>query len=234
MITIQGFGSADGGFQPNTAGFAAKTLQVLPVSAVTSSQSPPRPGLVTDRDRDLLRRCLANAPGAWEAFLERFAGLLAFVVTRAAGQRGRTLRPSDRDDLVADVMMELVRDEAAVLRTFAGRSSLPTYLTVIARRVAVRRLVRTAAAKQAVADGDTTQVADGHDHATASADRDEIDSLLARLDPQAAQLVRLHHLEGRSYGDISRITGLPLGSIGPALSAARRQMRGDADPVPPA
>jgi RNA polymerase sigma-70 factor (ECF subfamily) len=98
--------------------------------------------------------------------------------------------------------------------------------------VAVRRLVRTAAAKRAIADGDTTQVADGHDHATATADRDEIDSLLSRLDAQAAQLVRLHHLEGRSYGDISRITGLPLGSIGPALSAARRQMRGDDDASP--
>ena len=43
-----------------------------------------------------------------------------------------------------------------------------------------------------------------------------------------AQLVRLHHLESRSYGEISRITGLPIGSIGPALSRARQKMRDDA------
>lgn len=205
--------------------FPAKTIQGNPVSAVTSSQPASPPTLVTARDRDLLRRCLANAPAAWESFLERFGGLLAFVVTRAAAQRGRTLSVTDRDDLVADVMVELVRDDAAVLRGFAGRASLATYLTVIARRVAVRRLLRTVAATRPDGRGDAADVVDGHDHALAAADRDQIQTLMARLDSQAAQLVRLHHLEGRSYGDISRITGLPLGSIGPALSAARRQMR---------
>jgi RNA polymerase sigma-70 factor (ECF subfamily) len=218
--------SAGGGFRPNEALFPVKTIQGNPVSAVTSSQPPSPPALVTERDRDLLRRCLANAPTAWESFLQRFGGLLAFVVTRAAAQRGRTLSVSDRDDLIAEVMVELVRDDAAVLRGFAGRASLATYLTVIARRVAVRRLLRTVATTRTSARGDAADIADGHDHALAAADRDEIETLMGRLDPQAAQLVRLHHLEGRSYGDISRITGLPLGSIGPALSAARRQMRG--------
>jgi DNA-directed RNA polymerase specialized sigma24 family protein len=40
--------------------------------------------------------------------------------------------------------------------------------------------------------------------------------------------VRLHHLEARSYGEISRITGMPLGSIGPALSRAREKMKAHA------
>ena len=31
-------------------------------------------------------------------------------------------------------------------------------------------------------------------------------------------------LEGRSYGEISRITGIPLGAIGPALAAARQKV----------
>jgi len=38
--------------------------------------------------------------------------------------------------------------------------------------------------------------------------------------------VRLHHLEARSYDEISRLTGMPLNSIGPALSRARQKMRG--------
>jgi RNA polymerase sigma factor (sigma-70 family) len=56
-------------------------------------------------------------------------------------------------------------------------------------------------------------------------DREHVESLLQRLDTDEAKLVRLHHLEGRSYGEISRLTGMPLGSIGPALSRAKAKMR---------
>ena len=49
--------------------------------------------------------------------------------------------------------------------------------------------------------------------------------MLSLLDDSEALLVRLHHIEARSYGEISRLTGLPLGSIGPALSKAREKLR---------
>jgi DNA-directed RNA polymerase specialized sigma24 family protein len=57
------------------------------------------------------------------------------------------------------------------------------------------------------------------------AEREEVELMLGRLEEPEALLVRLHHLESRSYGEISRITGMPLGSIGPALSKARQKMR---------
>jgi RNA polymerase sigma-70 factor (ECF subfamily) len=56
-------------------------------------------------------------------------------------------------------------------------------------------------------------------------DRDQVAALLDRLEPDEARLVRLHHLESRSYGEISTLTGLPLGSIGPVLSRARLKLR---------
>jgi RNA polymerase sigma-70 factor (ECF subfamily) len=49
--------------------------------------------------------------------------------------------------------------------------------------------------------------------------------MLGDLEVMEARLVRLHHLEARSYGEISRITGLPLGSIGPTLARARQKMK---------
>lgn len=199
------------------------------VATVASHQSEPRHDLFTAQDRDLLRLCLANAPGAWEAFLERFSGLLAFVAMRSATQRGTSLTATDRDDLVAEVMVEILRNDAAVLRGFAGRASLPTFLTVVARRVCVRSLLRTRKKSRSTTTATASHPDTREDHAAAVANRDQIEALLQRLDPQAAQLVRLHHLEGRSYGEISRLTGMPLGSIGPALSLARQQMRDGAD-----
>ncbi len=195
------------------------------MATVASQQSEPRHDLLTAQDRDLLRLCLAGAPGAWEAFLERFSGLLAFVAERSAAQRGISLPAADRDDLVADVMVEILRNNAAVLRGFTGRASLPTFLTVVARRACVRSLLRARRSRTASADR-AVQDDERKNPAAVVANHDEIEALMQRLDPQAARLVRLHHLEGRSYGEISQITGLPLGSIGPALSQARQQMRG--------
>lgn len=198
------------------------------MATVASHQSDPRHELLTTQDRDLLRLCLAGAPGAWEAFLERFSGLLAFVAERSAAQRGMSLNAADRDDLVADVMVEILRNDAAVLRGFAGRASLPTFLTVVARRVCVRSLLRARKSRMASTDG-AVDCGERKNPTVVAANHDEIETLLQRLDPQTARLVRLHHLEGRSYGEISRITGLPLGSIGPTLSQARQRMRAGAD-----
>lgn len=196
-----------------------------PVAAVSSPHSEPLPPLTTD-ERELLRRCLDGVPGAWDVFLDRYGGLLAHVVGRAAAQRGAALGPGDRDDLVAEVLVEILRKDSAVLRSFQGRASFTTFLTVVARRVAVRSLVRSAAARKAVTSGGgVVSAADPRDNQSAVADRDEIEALLGRLDPEEARLVRLYHVERQSYGEISRATGMPLGSIGPALSRARQKMR---------
>ena len=61
------------------------------------------------------------------------------------------------------------------------------------------------------------------------ANREEVESMLRGLEATEARLVRLHHLEARSYGEISRLTGMPLGSIGPALARARQKMKHHAE-----
>lgn len=60
-------------------------------------------------------------------------------------------------------------------------------------------------------------------------DRDEVERLLAGLDAAEAKVVRMYHLEGKSYQEISSAVGLPENSVGPTLSRARRKMRLGAD-----
>ncbi len=179
---------------------------------------------VAAEDARLVEACVGRVPGAWDAFVDRFSGLFRWVVDRTAAQRQLPLSAADRDDLGAEILLECLRNDAAVLRGFAGRSSLPTYLTVIARRVAVRGLLRTLEAGRAPA----ANAPPARDETARLVDREEVETLLERLDADEARLVRLHHLEARSYGEISRITGMPLGSIGPALSRAREKMKAHA------
>ena len=187
--------------------------------------------LVSVQDRRLIDACLAGQGSGWEAFLDRFGGLFAHVATAAARQRGEQLAAADREDLVAEIVLVSLRNQAAVLKAFAGRSSLATYLTVVARRVAVRWLLQRSGRIGSRNSGHPEPAAaDRAEDPTRLDDRDQVEALLSRLDRNEARLVRLHHIEARSYGEISRATGLPLGSIGPALSRARAKLRGMLEP----
>ena len=182
--------------------------------------------LATPDDQRLLAACLAGDPAGWDEFVRRFGGLFVHVAERTAVQRRTPLARADRDDLVAEILLACVRNDAAVLRGFAGRASLPTYLTVVARRIVVRALVRRLESGDRTTAPVTLAASPAHrDDLARAVDRDQVESLLHRLDSDEAKLVRMHHLEGRSYGEISRLTGMPLGSIGPALSRAKAKMR---------
>ncbi len=199
------------------------------------SKTPPAAALVSDEDRRLIDACLAGDERGWEAFVDRFSGLFAAVAAATARHGGRSLPPAEREDFVAEMLLACLANQATALRAFAGCSSLATYLTVIARRVALRRFRRESIAAPHRSDqlpgpGLTALAADAPVRLD---DRDQIETLLDKLDRDEARLVRLHHLEARSYGEISRVTGLPLGSIGPALSRARAKLRRLADPSTP-
>lgn len=187
--------------------------------ATTESASPASQAA---EDAVLVRSCLAGETGAWDRFLTRFGGLFAYVARRIAEQRQLPWTTADRDDVVAEILLECLRNDAAVLRAFAGRSSLSTYLTVVARRVAVRVLLRAVPVHRL--DGQPRQPAADGVRAGAE-NRAEVEALLGHLAPDEARLVRLYHLEARSYDEISRLTGMPLNSIGPALSRARQRMK---------
>jgi RNA polymerase sigma-70 factor (ECF subfamily) len=178
---------------------------------------------LSDIDRNLLDRCLARKPRAWEDFVDRFTGLIIHVVNHTARCRSIMLSSADREDLVADVMMAIVRDDFAVLRHFRGKSSLATYLTVISRRVVVRKLVGS---RGATSLGDAAEAADPEPGAEQRiTDREEVAQLMEQLEDSEAAVVRMYHLEGKTYQEISRSTGMPTNSVGPLLTRARTKLR---------
>lgn len=179
-------------------------------------------------DRVLIDRCLAGAPQAWEDFTDRFLGLVLRVVQHAAENCRIPIDPSLRDDLAAEVFLRIVDKNFAVLRRFRRQSSLHTYIAVIARRVVIEHL-RGDYRRGVVRSGEHQPLAN-HPSPEGSPEsrlenRDEVEHLLLRLDPREARIVRMYHLEKRSYKEISSLTGMPENSIGPVLTRARLAMR---------
>lgn len=185
---------------------------------------------LTEIDRNLLKRCLAEEPGAWKDFVDRFMGLFVHVVNHTAHARSVRLNPEDVDDLCAEIFLVLLDDDYAVLQRFRGQSSLATYLTVIARRVVVHGIIRR---RMSEALGHVTshhpdmkQQSDSHHFELKRIeDREEVQRMLSNLPADDAEVVKQYHLQGRSYREISTHLGIPENTIGPTLSRARQKLR---------
>jgi RNA polymerase sigma factor (sigma-70 family) len=69
--------------------------------------------------------------GAWEAFVRRYAGLVA------AAARGVAREPAEVEDLAQEVFLRLCKDDFRLLRSYdPARAGLSTWITIVARSTA--------------------------------------------------------------------------------------------------
>jgi RNA polymerase sigma-70 factor (ECF subfamily) len=182
-------------------------------------------------DRQLIDRCLRHEPGAWNDFVDRYMGLIYHVIHHVSHARSVVLSSADVEDIAAEVFLGVVDDNYGVLRRFKGSSSLPTYLTVVARRICVKEVVKRhreaelghATAHRAIV-GD-----DGTGDAEPIAAAEEVERMLEGLPEREAMVVRLYHLKYLNYRQISKQLGIPENSVGPILARARQRLRRSAE-----
>lgn len=178
-------------------------------------------------DRQLIDRCLRHEPGAWNDFVDRYMGLIYHVIHHVAHARSLVLSSADIEDIAAEIFLGVVDDDYGVLRRFKGHSSLPTYLTVVARRICVKEVIKrhreaelghTTAHRAVVNEESSTEI---EPIATA----EEVERMLKDLPEREAEVVKLYHLNYLNYRQIGKQLGIPENSVGPILSRARQQLR---------
>jgi len=90
-----------------------------------------------------LRPCLSGDKQAWDAFVKRFCGVIYAAVAKTLRAGAGQSNPEDLRDVVQDVFLRLLEGNYRLLRRYdPARSSLVTYLTLIARSVALDHLRR--------------------------------------------------------------------------------------------
>ena len=145
--------------------------------------------------------------------------------------RSLVLSAADIEDIAAEVFLGIVDDDYGALRRFRGASSLPTYLTVVARRICVKEVIKRQreaelghlSAHRAYVDEDSP----GPAEAIASAE--EVEQMLENLPEREAEVIRLYHLKFQNYRQISKQLGIPENSVGPILAKARQRLRRTAE-----
>ncbi|MFO0902302.1 MAG: RNA polymerase sigma factor [Pirellulales bacterium] len=180
---------------------------------------------------ELIRRLVAGDATAWRDFVDRFHRLVAARVAATARELQVPLRPTDAEDLAAEVFLQLVARDFAALREFQGRSTLSTWLSVIARRISLRKLLsaRREPANPLYAAPPVETADEAHADPLAQLihgeNRRRLAAALADLSDRQRELVQLHYLDGCSYREISQRLGIPMNSVGPSLQRAQQKLR---------
>lgn len=184
------------------------------------------------RERDLVARLLVRDAAAWQEFVERFHRLVLARIYAVAREAQQAISTDDAEDACADVFSQLVDRDFSMLRGFAFRSSLSTWLCVVTRRIGLRRLARQwrEPSRPATTDSiELEQVTCREDEPLAVLLRDERFALLRQslrqLSVRDQQLIRYFFLDGCSYREISQHLKIPMNSIGPTLQRVQSRLR---------
>lgn len=183
---------------------------------------------LTETDRQLINKLLSGSAAGWTEFVDRYLALVTQVIQHTAHAHSLKLNSDDLDDLTADVFATLLERNMGAIRGFRGRSSFATYLTVVIRRVALRKLTQRrymqafghVKAHQASVSEASSDSSSRHVDA-----KDEVDSLMVRLPDSMRSIVQSFFLDGKSYQQISRAFGVPVNSVGPMIARAKAILR---------
>jgi len=183
-------------------------------------------------DYRLARRLVTGDAAAWRTLVERFQRLVLARVMATGRELNRSLAQADAEDLCAEVFSKLIADDYAALKRFEGRSTLSTWLSVVTRRIVLRRLTTIAhepshptpqpppleALTSPAAEEPLALIINDEDRALLAAG-------MAQLGERQRQLARMFYLEGQSYREISRQLNMPVNSIGPTLARIHEKLR---------
>lgn len=163
-------------------------------------------------DAQLVRRCRAGEPGAWEELIERYSRYVYAIAVQ-----GYRLAEHDAEDVFQDVFLrafdrlETLRDESA-LRPWIGQ---------LTRRVCLDRL--GAGAREEPVE--TAEPADAPETLAGIEEAMDVHGALAALDEPCRELLDRFFARDESYRAIGEALGLPLGTVASRISRCLVKLR---------
>ncbi|MBN1239783.1 MAG: sigma-70 family RNA polymerase sigma factor [Gammaproteobacteria bacterium] len=178
------------------------------------------PAPASDRtDAELLTRSIGGDRDAFHALYVRFYHPVLRFVYRVTGQLELA------QEAVNDVMLIVWRDG----RSFAGRSSVSTWIMGIAYRIALKASERSRrwSRRYAAAEFDAAaeRLASSQEHTADTEMRDLIEHGLDLLSPEQRAVVELTYYFGCSYEEIAQIVGCPENTVKTRMFHARAKLR---------
>ena len=191
-------------------------------------------------ERRLIVRLLAGECEAWSEFVDRYQRVVFARVNQILVQYGKRVEANESDDVVADLFTALLANNMRMLRRFEHRSTLATWLTIIAHRMSLRAAMK---AKRKRAKTNQVDPATGQTpiqsleqlaidpaenplaRLMSTENRSKIRHKLTMLKEADRQVIELFHFKNLGYREIARHMGISENSVGSRLTRAQRRLR---------
>jgi RNA polymerase sigma-70 factor (ECF subfamily) len=143
------------------------------------------------------------------------------------------MTPGGLEEICAEVVFVLFQKECAALRSFQGRSTFATWLTVVSRRVCLAKLLNqerlVPGGSRASTDVDLNALpARGSSTELAEELQCELQAMracLPRLSPPDQFIIQCFFFEGLTYQQIADQLRITKNAVGPKLTRARSRLR---------
>lgn len=170
-----------------------------------------------------LKACLGGSKSAWDAFVDRYARVVYAAVQRTLGAHADPCENAEVEDVAQDVFVRLVKDDYRLLRTYdPAKAALTTWLTIVARSVAVdrvrRRRLRTVPLDEAPAPASPAPDAD--EPPTAA-----LDLPVDLLTPRQRLVLQLLFDEGLSVAEAADVLGVGAQTVRSTKHKALQRLR---------
>ncbi len=182
----------------------------------------------------LLEKLVAGDHSAWSEFVQRSQRPVFARIVRTAAECNCQLSTADLEDICAEVFSGLVANDYASLRRFEGRSKLSTWLSVIARRVCLKRIHSRELANTHddwSEQPEAEPAADSLAKLIAEEDAERVRQCMQQLAESDRMVLELFFVEGQSYQQMAAQLNLSINTIGPkihrALQRLKRRLGGD-------
>jgi RNA polymerase sigma-70 factor (ECF subfamily) len=171
-------------------------------------------------DAELIRRIADHRPDALAVLYDRFAPLLQALVRRILGNS------ADAEEVVQETFLQ-VWSQAG--RYDPRRSSVPTWLVLLARSRAIDLLrsrgVRQRAVAAATAEARTDASPEGPAAVWYEERRSRLATALAALPAEQREVLQQAFFGGLSQREIADANGIPLGTVKTRTLLAMRKLR---------
>ncbi len=173
--------------------------------------------LIKYSEQDLIAQLQQRSNHAFSYLYDNYSGALYAVILNIVPDR----------DLATDVLQEVFVNIFRKIETYdASRSRIYTWMLNIARNEAIDT-VRSKRYRNAQQNREVTEaVCENAGSVNQNIDQIGLRKLLENIKPEYRELIDLSYFKGLTQDEISKLQGIPLGTVKTRLRSALSQLRG--------
>ncbi len=183
-------------------------------------------------DRTLIQNVIDRVEGASDLFVEKFSKFVYSILHRNLG-----IKPDVADDLHNLVFLKLFEDDCRRLRNWRREGNFVNYLGTVTRNLANDHFSKLkvwseVSFERRDDEDDTAWVMDPvstdpspEEVAAAAEQRRLLYQAMDKLSKRDQEIIRLRHLEEKSYKQIAEEMGYTIGSVGSIISRVEKRLK---------